>query len=303
MFGRGGRNRWFAWWVTLCALGACSGTLHPPSESRPAERAPATETCTLAEEPSRTSDTAAIAFRFAGAGPFSAGRDACALRLIAEALRPWPTASNDRWTVQIALGDTGAIVHRLRAQSARDAIDAGVALIATEDLALVAYAAARPELEVTPLPWDRTYLRLAPGTGGPLGAAVSSDAVRIDARLAEPLSCDRVLPAPESRSVSARSARVIYPVGDPTARELAERVVALTGDRTAAAVGLDPGSLDAALRAGDELAYIMSVPRSAASGCSLVAMLALRAPWIAPHSVVSLIDTRAYAIAPRAPRP
>jgi hypothetical protein len=302
MLGPGGRSRWFAWWVALCAFGACSGH-RPRLEPPPVERASATESCALAEEPSRTSDTAAIAFRFAGVGPHSVGRDACALRLVAVALRPWPTASNDRWTVRIALTDTGAIAHRLHGESARDAIDAGVALIVTEDLALVAYAAARPELEVTPLPWDRTYLRLAPDPMRWLGVDVSSDAVRSDARPADPVTCDTMLRAPESRSASVRSGRVVYQAGDPTARELAERLVALAEERTAAAVGLGPDPLDDALRAGDELAYIVSVPRSATRGCDALARLALHAPWIASSSVVALIDTRAYAIAPRAQRP
>jgi hypothetical protein len=298
----GGRSRLFAWWVALCALGACSGTLRLPSEPRAAQRAPAA-TCMLAEPPSRAGDTAAIVFRAAGAGALWAARDACALQLVAEALRPWPTASNDRWTVRIAVTDAGATAHRLRGESARDAIDAGLALIVTEDLELVAYAAARPELEVTPLPWDRTYLRLAPGTAGPLGAEISSDAVRIDARPAEMPSCDTVLRATASEGVRAQSARVIYEAGDRTARELAERVVALVEGTTVAAVGLGPTQLDAALRAGDQLAYIVSVPRSADSGCDSLATLARRAPWVAPHSIIPLIDTRAHVIAPRAARP
>lgn len=293
----GGRSRLFAWWVALCALGACSGAVRLPSESHAVQSAPAPATCALLQEPSRASDTATILFRDAG------GRDACALRLVAEALRPWPTASNDRWTVRIALTYVGATAHRLRGESARDAIDAGLALLATEDLDVVAYAAARPELEVTPLPWDRTYLRLAPGTARPLGAEISSDAVRIDARPAELPSCDTVLGAAVSGGVGAQSARVVYEAGDHTARELAERVVALVEGTRVAAVGLGPSQLDAALRAGDELAYIVSVSRFADSGCDALAALARRAPWIARHSITPLIDTRGHVIAPRASRP
>jgi hypothetical protein len=298
----GGRSRLFAWWVALCALGACSSALRSPLEPRPGHGAPAA-TCSLAEQPSRAGDTAAIVFRAAGGDSLWAARDACAVRLVAEALRPWPTASNDRWTVRIALTDAGATAHRLRGESARDAIDAGLALIATEDLDLVAYAAARPDLEVAPLPWDRTYLRLAPGTAGPLGAEISSDAVRIDARPAVLPSCDTVLGATVSGGVGAHSARVVYEAGDHTARELAERVVALVEGTAVAAVGLGPTQLEAALRAGDELAYIVSVPRSADSECDALATLARRASWIAPHSITPLIDTRAHVIAPRVPQP
>jgi hypothetical protein len=254
----------------------------------------------LAEAPSRAGDTAAIIFRADGARALRAGRDACALRLVAEVLRPWPSPSSDRWTVRIALTDAGATAHRLGGESARDAIDAGLALIATEDLDLVAYAAGRPDLEVTPLPWDRTYLRLAPGGAlGPLGDAVSSDAVRVDARPAETLSCDSAVPPTALGGASSLSARIVYEAGDRTARELAERVVALVRGTTAAAVGLGPAELGAALRAGNELAYIVSVPRSADSGCDAFESLAQRAPWIAPHSIAPLIETRAHAIRPR----
>lgn len=305
----GGRSgRILTWWVAFCALGACSGTPRPSAESRPAQRAPAAETCTLGEAPrvpagQSAADTATIVFRAEAAGALSAGRNACALRLVAAALRPWPTASDDRWTVEIVVTDTGAIAHRLSSESARDAVDAGLALIATEDLDLVAYAAARPELEVTPLPWDRTYLRLAPGGIAPLGAELLADAVHVDARRAEDLFCDTIMRAPASESPRTPSARVVYEAGDRTARELAERVVALVEGTTAAAVALGPAELDAALLAGDELAYIVSVSRSADYGCDALATLARRAPWIAPHSISPLIDTRAHGIAQRAPRP
>jgi hypothetical protein len=96
---------------------------------------------------------------------------------------------------------------------------------------------------------------------------------------------------------------VVFDAGDRTARELAERIVALAGDTAAAAVGLGPAELDAALRAGDDLAFIVSVPRVADHGCDAVATLARRAPWLAPHSIIPLIDTRAHAIVPRPPRP
>lgn len=293
----GGRSRIFAWWVAHCALGACSGALHGPESSH------SVETCALGEAPLEIADTATIVFRATGTRALWAGRDACALRLVAAALRPWPSTSDEPWTVGIRPTDTSATAYRLSRERARDAIDGGAVIVATEDLGLIAYAAARPELDVTPLPWDRTYLRLAPGALAPLGGEFASEAVRVDARRAEPLSCDTLARGEAPGSASAPSVRVVYEAGDRTARELAERVVALLDDTTATAVGLGPAELDAALRAGDELAYIVSVPGFAERGCNALAALASRAPWISPHAIVPLIDTRVHAIVPRTPRP
>jgi hypothetical protein len=271
------------------------------------------ETCALGEatrvpSETRAADTATIVFRTtAGAlragSALRAGRDACALRLVAAALRPWPSTSDEPWTVGIRLTDTSATAYRFSRERARDAIDAGAVIVATEDLGLIAYAAARPELDVTPLPWDRTYLRLASGALAPLGGEFASEAVRVDARRAEPLSCDTLVHGAAPGSASVSPGRVVYEAGDRTARELAERVVALLENTTATAIGLGPAELDAALRAGDEVAYIVSVPRFAERGCDALATLARRAPWLSPHAIVPLIDTRVHAIVPRTPRP
>jgi hypothetical protein len=246
-------------------------------------------------------DTARIVFQGADPGELEKGRRACAHRLVAAALRPWPTPSDDRWTVRIVLTDAGATAYRLSAASARDAIDAGLAPLVTEDLDLVAYAAARPELDVTPLPWDRTYLHVSPGGDAPLGIERASDAVRVDARPAEFPSCDTIRPAAVPPTVL--SWRVVHEVGDRTARELAERVVAVTGDARAAAVGLGADEFEAALRAGNELGYIVSVSRFAGRECVDLATLAQHAPWLAPHSALPLVETRTHVIAPRGSPP
>ena len=293
----GDLRKMFAWCVALFTSGAC-GALHHSSGSYPAEPALA-KNCAFAEPPPAhgATDTATIVFDAA-----DIGAEACALRLVAEALRPWPTSSNDRWTVEIVLTEVGATAHRLRGEGARDAIDAGGALIATDDLDLLAYAAARPTLEVSALPWDRTYFRLAPGGRTTLGTELVLDAVRVDARQVETPSCDTVMRAGTTPSARAPSARVVYDAGDRTARELAERVVALAGS-TATAVGLDRAEMDVALRAGNDLAFIVSEPRSAGHECDVNIRLAHRAPWLAPEAIVPLIETRAHAIVPRIPRP
>ncbi len=288
------RRRWrggkpYGWGLALCAIGACSGALRVPQEPPVSATA-----CTLLQAPSIVADTTTITFDALGAT-----REQCALTLAAEGLRPWPLASSEPWTVHLTLTPTEALVRRLDRERARNAIDAGSPLLATEDPDLTAYAATRADLEVSPLPWDRTYLRLSPRSGASLGGAAGPDAVRADARPADAPPCEVPPTTLELDAVS--SARVVYDGSDRTARELAERTVALVERSDATAVGLTAAELDVALHAGNELAYVISVPR--ASYCDALLALAQRAPWMTPHSIIPLIDTRAHAIAPRAPRP
>jgi hypothetical protein len=277
-------------------LSACGRALGAPS-GPPAPQTTPAATCTLGETRLQSVDTALIVFRATGMAP-----EQCAVRLVAATLRPWPASSPDRWTVVISLTDTGVTASRIGSDDARDAIDAAVALMVTEDLELSTYAAARPGLDVTPLPWDRTYLSLTRSSIGSLGGERTSEAVRVDARPAEALSCDTVVNPTASEGAQSPGSRVVYDAGDRTAEELAERIVAIAGD-SAVATGLPTADFESALRAGDALAYIISVPRFADQRCDAVAALARRAPWLTPHSIVPLVDTRAHAIVPRSPRP
>ena len=286
-----GGDKAFLWGVALLATAACAGAL-PPSLEPPVSEA----RCSLVEPLTRTADTASIVLEAVGIT-----REACGLTLAARTLRPWPAASNGPWTVLLTVTGDSVTVRRLGREEARDAIDAGRTLLATDDVDLVAYAAARADLEVTPLPWDRTYLRLRPAGTISLGDMIGPDVVSADAREADSLSCDS-LPSAETGNASIpRSGRVLYFAGDHTARELAERVVALTQSRDVIAAGVGSEELDAALRRGDALAYIVSVPR--ASQCDALALVAQRAPWLTSGAIHPLIDTRAHAIAPRASQP
>ena len=141
--------------------------------------------CSLVEAPRTTADTATFALDAVGTT-----REACGLTLAARALRPWPTASNGPWTILLTVSAEEVTARRLESEEARDAIDAGRTLLVTDDVDLVAYAAARADLEVAPLPWDRTYVGLYPDSALSLGAMVGPDAVRADAREANPLICD-----------------------------------------------------------------------------------------------------------------
>lgn len=280
-------DRALLWGVALSATAACAGALPPLLET------PVSETrCLLVEPPTTTADSASIALDAVGIT-----REACGLTLVARALRPWPGSSNGPWTVLLTVTAEGVTARRLESAEARDAIDAGRTLLATDDVDLVAYAAASADLEVAALAWDRTYVSLRPDSARSLGTMVGQDAVRADAREAGPLSCDSLPGGEPGIARNPGSGRVLYSAGDHTARQLAERVVAVTPSRDAIAAGVGAEELAAALSRGDALAYIVSVPR--ASLCEALALLAQRAPWITSAAIHPLIDTRAHTIVSR----
>ena len=286
-----GRGRSFGRGMALCALWACGGSLRVPEDIGVGGPA-----CTLAAPPTTTADSATFAFHALGTT-----REQCALSIVAENLRPWPLSSREPWTVHLTVSPAHATARLLGGDAARDAIDEGSMLMATDDLDLVAYAASRRDLEVTPLPWDRTYLYLSPTRPLTLGDGVGPDAVRVDARPAESPLCDSLATDAASPTDGSPSRRVVYDAADRTARELAARIVALADRPDVTAVGLPAAVLDDAVQRGTDLAYIVSIPR--ASYCDALAALSTRAPWLTSEVIVPLIDTRAHAIAPRTPQP
>src|SRR5688572_2325311 len=144
--------------------------------------------CALVDAPSIGGDTATITFEAR-----AATREQCALVLAAEALRPWPGASRGPWTVLITVRATDATIR---------------------------------VLDVSLLPWDRTYVRLS-ALSRPLGATAGPDAVHADARLAEAGPCEFTFADESPVAKRNTSKRVVYDGGDRTARELAERLVAV----------------------------------------------------------------------------
>jgi hypothetical protein len=126
--------------------------------------------------------------------------------------------------------------------------------------------------------------------------ALARDAVRAEARGAEPpywwepaTGC-----GPPRASASARhSGAVVYPSNDRVARDLAQRVVALSPAPGLTARGLDKAEFGAALRAGGERAYVLAVPRRSLLPCRE------SANWPAGSAVVPLLDVRSSLIARR----
>jgi hypothetical protein len=209
----------------------------------------------------------------------------------------------------------------------RRALDTGVDALVSGDAATLEYARALPGYALTPLPWSRTYVLVARAETGdtitpPLDAvaALARDAVRADARPAEPPFWWRnpeCAPAQTAASAAPTRGRTIaYPRNDAFARALAERIVALAWPVSRApawlsavlpltasgqpptATALDPPAQLDALRNGTALALIAPLPRPAGSAC--VAGLSTDSVALAlaggPYRIIPLLDARSYLI-------
>ncbi|HXM38604.1 MAG TPA: ABC transporter substrate-binding protein [Gemmatimonadales bacterium] len=191
-------------------------------------------------------------------------------------------------------GDT--LVFRIAPGDARDVLDGGVDLLITRDRTLRDYAATQQNFAVLALPWDRTYVFVTAEAGGTRFDGLEQ-AVRAEARRAEGgfwwLDL-RACGAPRGAGISppadtGTQRRIVYSRSDPTARELAGRLAALTRGVAAARA---PDALGDALNGGREWGYIVALPRVVADPCR--AARGLLPSWAA--TVTALVDTRATAI-------
>ncbi len=220
----------------------------------------------------------------------------------------WPIGTGSYWATSATTtpqeirahtprGDT--LVFKFAASGdARDLLDAGVDLLVTRDRALRDYAATLQNHEVAALPWDRTYVYVtAEAGGGSTRFDGLEQAVRAEARRAEGdfwwrdlracgIARDSAPPAPTGQR------RILYPRGDPTARELAGRLAALTH---AVATGRAPDDLSAALAGGKDWGYVVALPRVTANVCR--SAKDLLPTW--PATFTALVDTRPTAIVRR----
>ncbi len=140
----------------------------------------------------------------------------------------------------------------------RDLIDQGADLLVARDAAVLEYVRLRPELTTAPLPWDRTYVLLAPTRVRAVSLA-GSWVEKLPGELLERLARDAVTgsarphrgpawweseescretrarlsehppPPPTAAYRTSGVRRVVYREGDETAGELAGRIVALGG--------------------------------------------------------------------------
>jgi hypothetical protein len=194
-------------------------------------------------------------------------------------------------------GDT--IVFRFASSGdARDLLDNGVDLLVTRERRLRDYAATLPNYVVSALPWDRTYVYVTAEAGGSrfdgggLEQAVRAEARRPDGGFwwLDLRACGA------GRGISPPLAQgphhILYSRGDPTARELAGRLAALTN---AVATPRPPDELRSAIDSGNAWGYIVALPRLTADPCRTAKDLL--PSW--PATITALVDTRATAIARR----
>lgn len=215
--------------------------------------------------------------------------------------------------VRVVVAPSGADPRDLIDPAAKGRID----LMFSRDPATIDYARSRAEWRVVPLPWDRVYLLATPSPEAPddsVGSALI-DAVRGEARVASEPSWWRrrpecLAPAPSARSVAGPRPEIAYLATDPTARQLAERLVALAGGTAPdqpswlvgrlgragsrlRAVSLDPSRLAVAIESGQVAGAVVADPRELSFGC-------LPQPWSArAASRLPLLETRAHLIVRR----
>lgn len=218
----------------------------------------------------------------------------------------WPIGTGFYWATSAttsaqeirahsARGDT--LVFKLAASGdARDLLDGGVDLLVTRDRALRDYAATLKDVAVVALPWDRTYVYVTAEAGGTRFDGLDQ-AVRSEARRAEggfwwlDLRPCGTTPS-SSPPASTGQHRILYSRSDPTARELAGRLAALT---KGVATARSSDDFSDAVMSGKDWGYIVALPRAPADPCR--AARDLLPGWAA--TVTALVDTRATAIVRR----
>jgi hypothetical protein len=237
---------------------------------------------------------------------------------------------------------------------ARDLLGDAIDVMVTTHPEVIEYAVSQPQLTAAALPWDKTYILLSTSRVEELfwngaAATISSDlfeglardAVRSEARGHRSPSwwndadgCHDLSaavpglpPVPRGAYSLSGLRRVLYDLTDPTARDLAERIVALastdpTTSPEAAAItaavprliihasgvvaeGVTRGELNLSLKDGNDFAYVVSVPWQPSDPCYEARKLINRAQWIAnveadfSKVIIPLVDTRPHVIANR----
>lgn len=206
------------------------------------------------------------------------------------------TTTDNEIRARTTRGDT--IVFKY-ADDGRDLLDAGVDLLVTRDRALRDYAATLPDRAVIPLPWDRTYVYVTAEAGGTRFDGLEQS-VRADARRAgggfwwlDLRACGTGLGgSASSPPASTGQKRILYTRTDPTARQLAGRLAALTH---AVATGRSADDFGAAIGRGRDWGYVVALPRVTPDVCRTAKDLL--PSWSATFT--ALVDTRATAIARR----
>jgi hypothetical protein len=187
----------------------------------------------------------------------------------------------------------------------RDALDGDADVVVSSEPLLLDYARQRPELTAVPLPWSRSYVLVVP-PGRAIEGVIPSDTAAFRAGLARDAVHAEARPAvapfwwdtrrkcsrqPGAEALSPLPSNAIaYQRGDASARELAERLVALADTQQLTARGYPADELAAALREGRERAYVLAVPSRVYVPCRETA------DWPAGSVSVALVESRARAV-------
>ena len=208
----------------------------------------------------------------------------------------------------------------------RDLVDAGVDLLLTRERAVAAYASAAGASRAIALPWDLVYVLIVPAGSADTArfetvalhddltaASAGSEARPAESPFWWDAAEDCAPPGAGSGPLASapRTPRLIYPGDDPTARGLAERLVALAasgrlpvpispgaGAPRVVAAGLDRAEYEAALADGTAAGYVQALERQVLDRCAAAESLARSVPWRA--RLVPLIETRAVLVVRRA---
>ena len=210
---------------------------------------------------------------------------------------PWPLA-DPAFSVAAAAADAGGWplgttppgrVRHVRSDDGRDLVDGGVDLVITRDPAVVSYARGLGGYDEIALPWDRVYVLLngdAVLPEGPDGAQGFVAAVNTFAREPRGPFWWRALEACGYLSPRRWPATpVLYAPDDLVARDLAARVVAVSGVAGVRAAAGSSGG-----------APIRAVPRTPFRPCDLAREIGLTRET---PSVRPLIETRAVLLVRR----
>jgi hypothetical protein len=229
------------------------------------------------------------------------------------------------------------VVTRLTASRARDRIDAGADVLITDDPGLASYAREHDTfVSATPV-WDRTFVVLVPERGVgrttardslvALQRALASDVVRAEASVVEETpwssvawACVANTPSRALAPSRLRAHRIVYERYEETSRGIAERLAALASMAASSdgrtvlasvapelvkrgvslrAIGLNAKEFIDAFAAGRDAAYVISLPKRSLAVCPEIEELRQRAPWIAEHHLIPLVDTRRQVLVRR----
>lgn len=180
-----------------------------------------------------------------------------------------------------AAPDTLRLV-RIPDDDPRGALDAGVDLLVTADVAAIAYARLLDEYAVRPLPWNRTYAMVSPPQANSIlpdeseRATLARDAAATGTRAADMTSPAWCTTGAGSLPSGPAGETIVYPRSDAIARGMAERIAALSWplDRTPTWLRmLLPPTVSAPLtaRAADADALLEEM-RAGAGGLFVVAL-------------------------------